>query len=521
MHMTRKVDPRLKCVTTALVVLFLAIGAGAPALASGDHPVTASVTLWTDKGELFLEYQLPVAGKPSRFTAHLTELVRFRAVVRATVALRLRKANGPVIEGKVDAAARPGIFQPSLTCPEPGEYSGELVVSGPDLEERFELESIKVLKEGEHPPHEEEEEAGTGEKVSFLKEQQWKIPFRTELAQRKKLVHSIHALGEIKDNPVHSAEITAPVDGRIVSAPPVIGQKVKRGQVLVEIAPAPSQDLARPRLDQELTQAQAELSQAKSTLARTEGLTSRGAMPAKELSAARTAVAIAESKVEAATLQKQSFLATQQRADGGPAANHFKVLAPIDGAVTRVHFTPDRLVTRDRLLVELDDLSRVWVELRVFEPDLPAVREATSAVFTFPGYEKPFALEDVAGRLVHVGTHIEVASRTAPVVFDIANPKHSFPIGGFAEADILTAKSGSYLAVPVEALMEEGNRTVVFVHTSGEEFEKREVTTGLKDRGWIAVTEGIKTGERVVTTGAYEIKLSTISGAIPEHGHTH
>jgi membrane fusion protein, heavy metal efflux system len=505
--------------TAVAGVLLLACATGR-VTASGDHPVTSSVTIWTEKGELFIEYQLPVAGKPARFTAHLTELNRFRAVVRATVTIRLHKGAGPVVEGKVDAPARPGIFQPVLTLPEPGEYTGEMIVSGPDLEDRFELESVKVIKEGEHPPHEDEEE-GAGEKVSFLKEQQWKIPFRTVLAQRKKLVHSIHALGELKDRPGNAAEITAPVDGRIVSAAPIIGQEVKRGQVLVEIAPALSQDVARPRLDQELTQAEAELTQAKSTLSRTEGLVSRGAMPAKELSAAKTAVVVAESKVEAAKQQMQAFLATQQRSDGGPATNHFKVLSPIDGEVTKVEFTPNRHVTRDRLLLEIDNLSRVWVELRVFEPDLPAVREATSAVFTFPGFEKPFTLEELAGKLVHVGHHIEVGNRTAPVVFDIANPKHAFPIGGFAEADILTAKSGSYLAVPVEALMEDGNRTTIYVHTSGEEFEKREVTTGLKDRGWVAINEGVKTGERVVTTGAYEIKLSTISGAIPEHGHTH
>lgn len=507
----RKVEMRvLAC------LLFLALAT--VALAEESH--TEAVTIWTAKGELFMEYKPPVAGKPARFTAHLTELNRFRAVVRAKATIRLHKGGGPVIEGTAEEAARPGIFQPTLTLPEAGDYTGELVVEGPDLTETFALESVKALKEGEQPPHEEEEDGGA-EKISFLKEQQWKIPFKTVIAERKKLVHAIHALGEIKDKPGHAAEISAPVDGRIVSPPPAIGKPVKRGDVLVEIAQAPSQDVARPRLEQELVQAEAELAQAKTTLSRTEGLVSRGAMPAKELSAAKTAVVVAQSKVDAATAQKASFVATQYRGDGAPAAQSFKVVSPIDGEVTKVHFTAERLVTRDRLLIEIDNLDRVWVELRVFEPDLPAVHAATGAVFTFPGFEKPFTLEELDGKIQHVGHHLEVASRTAPVVFDIANPKHAFPIGGFAEADILTEKSGNFLAVPVEALMDEGNKITIFVHTSGEEFEKREVTTGIKDRGWVAITQGLKSGERVVTTGAYEIKLSTISGAIPEHGHSH
>lgn len=493
---------------------------GLASVVAAEETHTESVTIWTPRGELFMEYKPPVAGTPARFTAHLTELTRFRAVVHATATLRLHKSGGPVIEGKADQAARPGIFQPSLTLPEAGDYSGELVVEGQDLSETFVLESVKAFKSGEHPPPEAEAEGGA-EKISFLKEQQWKIPFKTVIAERKKLVHAIRAMGEIKDKPGHAAEITAPIDGRVASAPLVIGTAVKRGDVLVEIAPLPSQDIARPRLEQELVQAEAELTQAKSTLARTENLVSRGAMPSKELSSAQTAIVVAQSKVDAATQQKASYLSTQLRSGGAQSAQNFKVVSPIDGEVTRVHFTAERQVTRDRLLLEIDNLDRVWVELRVFEPDLPSIRGATGAVLTFPGFEKPFTLEELSGSIMHVGHHVEAASRTASVLLDIANPKHGFPIGGFVEADILTEKSGTYLAVPVDALMDDGNKYTIFVHTTGEEFEKREVTTGIKDRGWIAITQGLKSGERVVTTGAYEIKLSTTSGAIPEHGHSH
>lgn len=493
-----------------------------PGDASGDHPHTESVTVWTDKGELFMEYQPPVAGKPARFTAHLTELGQFQAVERAAVTIRLWREGGPRLEGKVDAPSRPGIFQPVVTVPEAGEYQGEVVVAGPDLTETFGLESVRVLKAGEQAPHGHDDEGGGGDKVPFLKEQQWKIPFRTVIAGRRKLVESIRALGEVKHKPGHSVEVSSPVDGRIQTTPPIIGTEVKSGDVLLEIAPFLAPDVDRPHLEQEVAQAEAELTKARADQSRIQGLVAKGAMPQKELLGARTAVTVAESKVESARTHQQTY-ASAQHGDASRVsrAQVFRVSAPITGEVTRVDVSRGELVTREKKLLELDDPARLWVELKVFEPDLDDARDSTGAVFQFLGQKKAFTLQELSGKLVHVGHHVEPGSRTAAVVFEVDNPGKRVPFGGFVEADILTRRSGSYLAVPIEAVMEDAGKSLVFVHTSGEEFEKREVATGVADRGWVAILSGVKPGERVVTTGAYQIRLSTLSGAIPEHGHTH
>lgn len=494
------------------VALFLLLAGSAWAAA------TRSVTLWTARGELFMEYQVPVAGKPARFTAHLTELTGFRAVEKATVTLRLAK-GGTKIEGKVDGPARPGIFQPVVTPPEAGDYTGELVVAGADLNESFALRSVHVVKDGEALPAEEE---APGDAISFLKEQQWKIPFRTVLVAERKLVHAIHALGLVKHKPGLSVDVSAPVDGRVASAPPEVGQQVAAGQLLVEIAPFLSGEVDRPHLDQELAQATAEDAKARADLERVSSLVAKGLMPEKELAAARTAMTIAESKIASARQHRQTYLSVQQTETSlTTKAQHFQVKAPIAGEISRVEIARDELVTRDKRLLEIDDPTRVRVELKVFEPDLDEARDATGAVFTFLSSRTPRTLEELGGKLVHVGHHIEPESRTAPVVFEIDNPGARIPFGAFVEADILTRRSGSYLAVPLDAVMDDQGKSVVYVHVEGESFEKREIVTGVQDRGWVAVTSGLKAGERVVTTGAYQIKLSTLSGAIPEHGHSH
>ncbi|HRG69584.1 MAG TPA: hypothetical protein PLS73_12110 [Saprospiraceae bacterium] len=75
------------------------------------------------------------------------------------------------------------------------------------------------------------------------------------------------------------------------------------------------------------------------------------------------------------------------------------------------------------------------------------------------------------------------------------------------------------MVIPRTALIEEQGSYFVYVQTSGERFQKREVTIGASDGLVVQLLSGIAEGERVVTKGAYQIKLSTASGTLPAHGH--
>jgi multidrug efflux pump subunit AcrA (membrane-fusion protein) len=84
-----------------------------------------------------------------------------------------------------------------------------------------------------------------------------------------------------------------------------------------------------------------------------------------------------------------------------------------------------------------------------------------------------------------------------------------------------TARSEEAVAIPDSAIVEEGGQPVAFVQVSGETFEKRELKLGIRDGNFVQVLDGVKEGERVVTKGAYAIRLSSVSGVIPAHGHAH
>jgi multidrug efflux pump subunit AcrA (membrane-fusion protein) len=77
------------------------------------------------------------------------------------------------------------------------------------------------------------------------------------------------------------------------------------------------------------------------------------------------------------------------------------------------------------------------------------------------------------------------------------------------------------LAVPESAIVDDAGRPVVFVQTAGESFLRRPVRIGIRDSGYVGILEGVIRGERVVTAGAYQIRLAALSPQVPAHGHVH
>jgi cobalt-zinc-cadmium efflux system membrane fusion protein len=75
--------------------------------------------------------------------------------------------------------------------------------------------------------------------------------------------------------------------------------------------------------------------------------------------------------------------------------------------------------------------------------------------------------------------------------------------------------------VPASALVDDAGRPVVFVQREGEAFERRPVTLGARSVNLVQVTSGVQPGERVVTTGAYLVRLASLSTQVPSHGHVH
>ncbi len=121
-----------------------------------------------------------------------------------------------------------------------------------------------------------------------------------------------------------------------------------------------------------------------------------------------------------------------------------------------------------------------------------------------------------------VGSEIDPNSRTLPVIVEIENRDLSLKGGMLGDGRLLLGDPVNGLAIPNSAIRDEDGLMVAYVQIGGETFERRAVRAGPTDGEWTMVEAGIRPGERVVTLGAYQIKLSSLNTSeLSDHGHVH
>jgi RND family efflux transporter MFP subunit len=487
----------------------------APAAAAGhghDHaPGAEKLTHFTEQTELFVEFPRLVAGEKSAFAAHLTRLSDFRALDAGTVTVIL-SGGGAEERFAVEAPSQPGIFRPEALPKQAGERVLAIEVAAPQFTVRHALGRVTVY------PDRKSAEAAPGahddEGIAFTKEQQWKVDFATAEVVSRPLRAALAATGTLRGRPDGEALITAPAAGRVQAAGtfPVLGQRVKKGDLLAAFAPRLGGDTDLASLQAEARKAAIELDLAERERARMESLYKDEAVPEKRLLAARTGEASARAGLAAAQGRVGQYGGT-----GG-----VPLRAPVSGVIADVRVAPGAFAQEGALLFHIVDRAALWLELRV--PEADAVRLATpgGAAFRVDGIDEGFEIvPGKNGRLIATGGAVDAATRTVPVLFELAAPDARLRVGMAVKAQVFAGAAREALAVPAAAVLDENGVATVYVMTGGESFARRLVRTGVRDGDWIEVVDGLEPGQRVVSRGAWLVKLaSTRSGEIG-HGHAH
>ena len=157
------------------------------------------------------------------------------------------------------------------------------------------------------------------------------------------------------------------------------------------------------------------------------------------------------------------------------------------------------------------------------EFDLAALVEDLGAVMTLPAYpgRRFNVLGDVGGWLINVGRVVDPSSRTIAVHYELPNPEGLFRVGMLADVFLETKQATDAIAIPQHAVVMDNGRPTAFVLLGGETFQRRELTLGVRDNGYVEIIDGIETGERVVTKGAYLVKLASQAPESFGEGHAH
>lgn len=169
-----------------------------------------------------------------------------------------------------------------------------------------------------------------------------------------------------------------------------------------------------------------------------------------------------------------------------------------------------------------DTADRRRLYIRVPEHAAEELRQGQVSGAWFKQAESIEILDATRGsRVVQVGSAIDPVSRTVPVAIEYPADRGPNLIGASLTAHVYTEPAKPRLAIPVTAVIDDGGRPVIYVQTGGESFTRRAVELGIQDGLWIEVLSGAQAGERVVSTGAYYVKLASAGGDEIGHGHAH
>jgi Cu(I)/Ag(I) efflux system membrane fusion protein len=191
--------------------------------------------------------------------------------------------------------------------------------------------------------------------------------------------------------------------------------------------------------------------------------------------------------------------------------------SPFTGHVLEKMVNKGQFVDAGMALFKIADLSVVWLIADIYESELSAIRVGQPAAIQMPYYPG----ETFTGKAIYIYPYMDAQTRTAKVRYEFANPHGKLKPEMFADVEI-TVPLGDRLAVPEGAVIDTGVRKVVIVDRGSGYFEPREVRLGARASDLFEVLDGLKAGERVVTSANFLIDSeSKLKEAVGGMGHQH
>jgi Cu(I)/Ag(I) efflux system membrane fusion protein len=306
------------------------------------------------------------------------------------------------------------------------------------------------------------------------------IGVRIGMVERRPLAATIRAVGTVAYDERRVKQVNLRVAGWVTNlAVNYTGQFVRAGEPLLTI------------YSPELAATQAEYRLARRTQARV----GQSAMEPIRVGA--------DAQVQAATERLRRLNVSDEQIE---ALEHTEprsettLVAPMTGVVTKKMALQGAYATPEMPLYEIADLSRVWVHAQVYEHDLSLVTLGQDADVTLAVYPN----EVFHGRVVFIDPVLTPETRTTPVRMELPNPDLRLKPGMYGDVTI-RVQAKPVLAVPREAVLDSGTRTLAFLDRGDGRFEPRDIKTGRTFGDFTEVIEGLQAGDKIVTSGTFLI----------------
>jgi len=314
--------------------------------------------------------------------------------------------------------------------------------------------------------------------VFLPKPAQRQMGVRTLVGEAKQVPRATELSGRVVMDPNAGGKVQALVAGRLEAGPrglPSLGQAVRKGEVLAYVLPATAA-IERSNQSAQLAELGASRSLASKRLARLQELADT--VPRKEIEALESEVASLGARINAV---------------GAGLSARDALVAPVTGVIASANAVAGQVVDARELLFEVIDPMRLRIEALAYDAALAA--DLGGAFMSVGGQKVP---------LIFVGASRSLREQALPLVFRAEGQALSQLAVGQPVAVVLQSRSlVAGVPVPAASLMKNAaNQTIVWIKTAPERFEVRVVTAEPLDGATVAVTSGLKVGDRVATQGA-------------------
>ena len=194
----------------------------------------------------------------------------------------------------------------------------------------------------------------------------------------------------------------------------------------------------------------------------------------------------------------------------------YPLRAPFDGRVIEKHLTLGEKHGDDAGAFTVADMSSVWLNIAVYEKDLPYVKEGVNVAVT-AGADLPSA----HGVVAYVSSVVNEKTRTALARVVLPNLSGDWRPGLFVSAGLAIGENSAAIVVPKAAIQRMGEEQIIFLDTS-EGLKPVPVTLGRGNASHVEVLSGLSPGQRYVARGAFELKAKIVTSGLDAHaGHGH
>lgn len=309
--------------------------------------------------------------------------------------------------------------------------------------------------------------------------------------------------GEVKFDERRVAHLAPPAEGIVSRVLVAVGDRVRRGDVLVEIESGEAAQTGA-----ELREARSRLELADQAHERARALREQDIAAEKDLRQAAQELESARIRLETARAQAARLGAsTDATAAGGGSASLLRLRAPADGTVLFLHAVGGEPARTGEVMATVGNIAVIWVWADLYERDLaklaPAPLPAEVMVRAWPD-------QAFAGTVDFISPSIDEASRTVKLRVTVPNPDGRLLAGMFATVRVMLPGDERALTLPRDSVLEDEGRAFVFVHHHDDFYVRRPVTTG---RAWgdrLEITGGLQGDETVVAEGAFLLKSDVL-----------